>query len=236
MKQQATALIFRRPSEVDSMVADGFVRPRSSARTWVDNPLLIVCFCLLSLSVFSSLTSLSHLVLLLAVSGGVLYVSYLNGSSLERTHERQVALFLVVLVNVYLISLTKGGSGRCFFGLTVIEAASLMGITAFALWLIRMARLKTFTIIRSSVDVAMLLLLLLTSLFFIILYVLIDLNGLTMRLEFDLLWVVLVTSLLSYVLRDLLGSQSSIKRALRILLLPLVTVCLWFAISLWRMP
>jgi hypothetical protein len=166
----------------------------------------------------------------------VLYVSYLNGSRLERTHERQVALFLVVLVNVYLISLTKEGSGRYFFGLTVIEAASLMGITAFALWLIRIARLKTFTIIRSSVDVAMLLLLLLTSVFFLTLYVLIDLNGLAMRLESDLLWVVLVTSLLSYVLRDLLVFPSSIKRALRILLLPLVTVCLWFAVSVWRTP
>jgi hypothetical protein len=90
---------------------------RLQATTWMERLLYILYPSLLSLSVFSvPVISVSHLAILLGVGAGVFYTSSTNGSTTERITQRRVALFLVILLNIYLISLADGWAGAVLSG------------------------------------------------------------------------------------------------------------------------
>ncbi len=207
---------------------------RLQTTTWMERLLYILYPSLLSLSVFSvPVLSVSHLAILLGVGAGVFYTSSTNGSTTERITQRRVALFLVILLNIYLISLADGWAGPVLSGRRLVRLGSLMGLSLFGLWVIRLARRGGFRIIRSPVDLAVLLLLLLTSAGFLGLSVLLRINGLPLQVKSDLLWIVLSAALLYYVLADFFHSESAIKRTLRLSLFPVAALCVLAPISFW---
>ncbi len=202
--------------------------------TWMERLLLILYPSLLSLSMFSvPVLSASHFGILLGVGAVVLYTSSTNGSTTERITQRRVALFLVILLNIYLISLADGWASPVLSGQRLVRLGSLMGLAHFALWVIRLASRGGFRIIRSPVDVAVLLLLLLTSAGFLGLTVLLRINGLPLQVKSDLLWIVLSAALLYYMLADFFHTELAIKQTLRLSLFPVAAVCVLAPVSFW---
>jgi hypothetical protein len=234
MTEDPKTASWSRGLDIDQNTPDQRVRSgRVRTTSWMDRLLVVLYPSLLSLSVFSvPVLSGSHLAILLGVGAGVFYTSSTNGSTTERITQRRVALFLVILLNIYLISLADGSS-PVLSGRTLVRLGSLMGFALFALWVIRLARRGRFRIIRSPVDVAVLLLLLLTSVGFLGLSVLLRINGLPIQVKSDLLWIVLSAALLYYMLSDFLHTESAINRTLRLSLFPVAAVCVLAPISFW---
>jgi hypothetical protein len=236
MKQRPVPNSWFRLANLYERVTGQRVRSGQSGRdTRMDAALLILSLSVLSLSVFSGpLITASRLVVLLAVGAGVLFTASTNGSTPERIGLRRVALFLVVLLNVYLISLTDALSGHVLLGYRLMELGGLLGLAVFGLWVIRAVQMRAFTLIRSPIDLAVLLLCLLTAAGFLGLTLLLHLTGLHVEVKLDLLRVVLLATLLFYILGDLLQTELAVKRTLRLSLFPLIAVGLVGTFSSWQ--
>jgi hypothetical protein len=204
--------------------------------TWMNTPLLILSLSLLSMSVFSGpLVSAYHLGILLMIGAGALYATSSNGTATERIELQRLVLFLVVLMNIYFINLTDGWPTSLLYGRTPVELASLIALTVFALCGFRIIHLRAFKFIHAPLDLAVLVLCLVTSACFLGLHVLLSLSSQPLPVKYDLLWVVLVATLLHYVFGNLLQSEAVINRTLQLLLFPLAvavmgTIALWLAV------
>jgi hypothetical protein len=209
---------------------------RIGIATWMDTPLLILSMSLLGLSVFSGpLVSAYHLGIFLTIGAGALYATSTGGTAPERIGQQRLALFLVVLMNIYLINFTHAWPASLLYGRTPVELASLIALTVFGLWGIRVIRLRAFKFIRTPLDLAVLVLCLVTLTCFIGLHVLLSLSDHPFPVKHDMLWIVLLATLLHYVLGDLLYSESVISHTLLLLLFPLAvavlgTIALWLAV------
>ena len=201
---------------------------------WMDRVLAAFSLSLLSLSVFSApMVTRSQMAILIVIGAGVLYISSTNGRTAERITQRRVALFLVLLLNVYLIRLADGWAGKVLYGYTPTEVGGLIGLAVFVLWCVRTIRLNEFKIVRSMVDAAVLFLFFLTTTGFLGLAVMLHLNGLSPQVKSDPLWVVLCAALLYFIFADLFESELAIRRTLRLSLFPMAAVCLLAPLAFW---
>ena len=223
MRRGATNTIWSRYRGGDERVPAQTIRSdRLGIVARIDTSVLVLSVGLLSLSVFSGpLLSARDLVIILGVAAGILYTTSTNGVTAERVGERRLVLFLAILLNVHLVSLTHGGAGRLLYGKGLMQVGNAMALVLLALWVLRLLWLRSFRVIHSALDVAVMLLLFLTSACFLGLSLLLRLNGVPSPLRPDLLWVVLLSSFLYYSLRDALSTEAATKSALQLLLLPM---------------
>ncbi len=200
----------------------------------IDTSVLVLSVGLLSLSVFAGpLLTARDLVIILGAATGILYTTSTNGVTAERVGDRRLVLFLAILLNVHLISLTNGGAGRALYGRGLMQVGNAMALALLALWVLRLVWLRRFRVIHSALDVAVMLLFLLTSACFLGLSLLLRLNGVPSPLRPDLLWVVLLATFLYYSLRDALSTEAATKSTLKLLLLPMGAACLSWLIAPW---
>jgi len=198
---------------------------------WMDPLLVTLSLGLLTLSIFSGpRLSGSSIAVLLALSALGVYTIRANGSTTERVRRQRLLLFVVILVNAHLVSLSNP---VLVWRLTVIQVQALLAVLGFALLLIRSARVGTFQLIRSPLDLTVLVLFLLVSFLFVGLYGLLRLNALPLSVKPDLLWIILVATLLYYILGSVLDTDAAIKQGLSLALIPLVSVCVSSSLSFW---
>jgi hypothetical protein len=200
--------------------------------TWIHTAVLMLSVSLLSLSVFAGpLLSAGDLVIILGVAAAMFYATSTNGITADRVGDRRLALFLAVLLNVHLISLTNSGAGQVLYGKSLMQAGNVMALVLLALWVTRRVLLKSFRVVHSPLDVAVMLLLLLTAACFLGLYLLLRLNGVPWPFRPGVLWVVMLSVLLYYCLRDVLPTEAATKRTLQLLLLPMGAACVAWVIA-----
>jgi hypothetical protein len=200
---------------------------------WLNGLQLVLAVSLLGLSVFSSPPRpLNVLLVFIAIGASAIYIVSING--VTRSNRRRVGLFLVVLLDLDVIT-SSGGSHTLLYGWTLREWGSIIALGSAALWAIRRLRLRSFGLVRAPVDVAVLLLWVVTSISFAAVQMGTRPGGPSSHTSLDLFWIVSVATLLHFVLADVLCSATAIKRTLLILLLPplaayLGTLALWLAL------
>lgn len=199
---------------------------RHGVTRWMDAPLLILSGSILGLAALAGpFVSTQDAVVAMAIGAVALRSGSIHAHTAEATNERRCALFLVVLLNVYLISLTENVDLLSAYGWRLMDLADALALGIFVLGAIRSIRLRRVRFVRTSVDRAVFVLFLLTCASFLGLHVLLSLNGLP-AVRTDLLEVVFVAAVVYFVLGDVLETDAALARALRLALIPLAVAAL----------
>jgi len=230
--ETTTSQPWRRSAEPDaSTVPDAAVAGEGLKRTgldWLNGLQLVLGVSLLGLSVFASPPHpLNVLLVFLAIGTSAIYL--VSVRAVTRSSRRRVALLLVILLDLDVIASSAGGH-VVLYGWTLREWGTILALASAAVWTIRRLRLRSFGLERGPVDVAVLMMWVVTSSSFAA--VQIGTRPGSASVSLDLFWIVSVATLLHFVLADVLCTAPAIKRTVLILLMPTLAACLG-TLALW---
>src|SRR5215831_5553302 len=192
--QTTTPRLRRHPAEPEPpVVPDAAVVGAGVERTgldWLNGLQLVLAVSLLGLSVFASPPHpLNVLLVFIVIGAGAIYLVSIK--AVARSSRRRVALFLVVLLDLDIIVSAAGGH-ILLHGWTLREWGTILGLASAAVWAIRRIRLRSFGLMRGSVDVAVFLMWVVTSISFAVVQIGSWLGGASIQMSLDLFWIVSV--------------------------------------------
>jgi hypothetical protein len=202
--------------------------------TAADIPLYMLSFGLLSLSVFSVPRLATHRMLIFAgLAAACLYLSLAPGRTREHARRKGMGLFTVILIDVYFITFTRYEHQALLLGTTPRALASLLILLASVLWLFRLALLRSWPSEAPAQDVAVIALAMVNLIGYVKASALHARYGTALEPQAHLTWVVVVSALLYYMLRDLGRSKITTVDVARGAPITLLVSCCAAAVWPW---
>lgn len=227
---------FAPTDELAAASAPNYKKPVGGKRlaTAADIPLYVLSLTVLALSAFSAPRVSAHRPLIFAGFATAYFcLSLAQGRTREHATRRGVGLFTVLLINVYFITFTRGDHSSVFLSATPMGMASILSILVLFVWTCRLAWLRSLSTETPVLDFAVLAFALINLMGFVRVSALHDYYGVELEPQLHLTWVVVVSTLLYYVFKDLGRSELPAARMLPGAPLLLILSCTMAAAWPW---
>jgi hypothetical protein len=200
--------------------------------TAADIPSYVLSLVLLGLSIFSVPRLAGQRSLILAGLAAVgLYLSLGRGRTRRHATRRGVALYTVILTNVYFITFSRYDHSALLLGATPMAFASLLALLSAAIWLGRLAILRSLPADAPTLDLTVLTLAVFSVIAYLRASALHGQYGVPLEPRAHLTWVIIISTLVYGIMNDL--SRSAIAaRVLRTAPFPLLISC--SIATVWR--